>query len=471
MTKLPPPEQWALCKMDEMEIAEMIEEHIDFYVEDEDGNRRSVHYPMPFVRHYVRRHDGALPTIVAYATMPLVMGDGTLLAPPGLDRKRGIQFIIPDEVRAIVPKRADCTPERVRSAIKFLFDEWLVDVATDGTGKALLVAIALSIMERSLLDNRPCFFVTAGRRGNGKTTAIQMLIIAVIGDPPAASAWSSNEEERRKALMSHFIYGMPYILWDNIAKGLQIACQHIEKACTSKYYADRKLGVTELIRTAASLIHIFTGNNIGPKGDLASRSLIIRLNADRADPENRPFRHQFPLDWTMDHRAEILAGLYTILLGNPQLDAPRNAKGKTRFRMWWRLVGSALEHAVGLIGHELDFGKLFIEQEGDDEESASLADVLEIMLKKWPGGFEAQEAAEVINDLKQRDEDAQTLRDFLLPGVLADRVFSAKTVTRALKKHRDGPVRSDKGRTLVLRSEVDTHLNRLVYKVKILPTT
>ena len=126
MTKLPPPEQWALCKMDEMEVAEMIEEHIDFYAEDEDGNERSVHLPTPFVRHFVRRHDGVLPMIVAYATMPLVLGNGELLAPPGLDRKRGIQFLIPDELRAIIPKREDCTPARVKEAIKFLFDEWLV---------------------------------------------------------------------------------------------------------------------------------------------------------------------------------------------------------------------------------------------------------------------------------------------------------------------------------------------------------
>ena len=298
-----------------------------------------------------------------------------------------------------------------------------------------------------------------------------MLITAASGEPPAASAWSSNEEERRKALMSHFIFGKPYILWDNISKGLQISCPHIEKACTSAYYSDRKLGFTELIRTAACLIHIFTGNNIGPKGDLASRSLEIRLSADRADPENRKFRHNDPLGWTVTHRAEILAALYTIMLGNPQLKEKRDAPGKTRFKTWWRLIGSALEHAVGLIGHELDFEKLFIEQEGDDEESASLADVLEIMLRMWPGGFEAQDMAEVINDLQNRDEDAQTLRDFLMPGVLADRVFTAKTVSRALKKHRDGPVRSEKDRTVVLRSEEDKHTKKLVYHVKILPPT
>ena len=154
MTRLPPPEQWALVKMDEMELAELIEQHIDFYTVDEDGNERSVHLPMPFVRHYLRRDDGVLPTIVAYATMPLVLADGELLAPEGLDRQRGIQFIIPDELRAVVPKREDCTPERVRRAMAFLCDKWLVDVATNQTGKAELIAVALTILERSLLDER-----------------------------------------------------------------------------------------------------------------------------------------------------------------------------------------------------------------------------------------------------------------------------------------------------------------------------
>ena len=44
-----------------------------------------------------------------------------------------------------------------------------------------------------------------------------------------------------------------------------------------------------------------------------------------------------PIGWTKKHRAKILAALYTILLGNPQLKAARDAEGKTRFKMWWRL--------------------------------------------------------------------------------------------------------------------------------------
>src|SRR5262249_22455773 len=162
-----------------------------------------------------------------------------------------------------------------------------------------------TLIERSLLPDRPVFFVTAGRRGNGKTTALIMLIMGVTGEWPAAAAWSPNDEERRKALLSYFMSGAPYILWDNIKRGTQIACPHIDLSCPSAYYSARKLGVNETVNTSAAPIHIFGGNNIGAKGDLASRSLLTRLAVDRADPENRAFKHPDPVGWTENHRAEI----------------------------------------------------------------------------------------------------------------------------------------------------------------------
>src|SRR5215510_13545096 len=371
MANLPPPEQWVLCKMNEMEVAEMIEEHIDYYTVDENGNLRSVHLLTPFVRHFMQRHDGALPTVVAIATAPIVLADGVLLAPEGLDLKRSIQFLIQDELRAVIPQGQDCTPERVKAAMEFLCDEWLIDVATDFVGKATIIAAALTIIERSMLPDRPCFFVTAGRRGGGKTTTLTMLIMAVTGIWPAAAAWSTNEEERRKALLSYFLYGVSYILWDNIARGTQISCPHIEKSCTSAYYSDRRLGMSEMVATAASTIHSFTGNNIGPCGDLASRSLRIRLAVDRPDPENRKFKHPDPIGWTESNRAEILRALYTVLLGNPMLGSPPDAEAKTRFKVWWRLIGSAVEHAAQLAGRDLDFQKPFLSQEEDDEDVRS----------------------------------------------------------------------------------------------------
>ncbi|MGY4310987.1 hypothetical protein [Bradyrhizobium sp. JR3.5] len=127
MTKLPPPEQWVIKRMNEMELAEKIEKYIDFV----DIKGRSVHLPIQFVRHYLQRHDDdTLPTLVAVATLPIVLADGVLLAPEGLDRLRGIEFNIPSELMAEMPERKECTSKAVREAMQFLCDQWLCDVAT-----------------------------------------------------------------------------------------------------------------------------------------------------------------------------------------------------------------------------------------------------------------------------------------------------------------------------------------------------
>jgi len=91
MTSLPTPEQWVIHEMNEMEMAEEIEKHINFV--DEDG--RSVHLQMQFVRHFLQRHDDGLPIIVAIATLPIILADGGILAfEDDIDTLRGIDFVI-----------------------------------------------------------------------------------------------------------------------------------------------------------------------------------------------------------------------------------------------------------------------------------------------------------------------------------------------------------------------------------------
>jgi hypothetical protein len=459
-----PPAQWIIAPMSECEAAEMLERHIDFV----DIEGRSVHCPTPFVRHYMKRNDGALPTIAAITTLPVVLADGHILVADGLERARGIVFIVEQKLMKLVPERTSCTTTAVGEAMRFLCDEWLVDVATDQKGKAVLVTLAITIIERSLLDQRPAYFVTAGKRGNGKTTTLKMILEAVTGTPATASAWSPNEEERRKALLAYFLYGVPYILWDNIARGTQISCPHIEKSCTSAYYADRKLGVSEMVATAAATIHVFTGNNVAPKGDLASRSLQVRLDADRIDPENRKFKHPDPLAWTSAHRNKILQALYTILLGNPTLNLAHDAPMKTRYKMWQRIIGSAVEHAAKCALESNpdidtmpdkpdlpDFGTLFLDQEADEEDAESLADLLDALDRAYPYGFKAADIAERINT-RPESAAAITARSFLFPTLAPGSPVSSKTVGKRLGAHVGEPVKHG-ARTLVLRFDRDTH--------------
>jgi len=278
MTQLPA-KRWVIHEMNEMEVAEMIERHIDFV--DKDGN--SVHLPMPFVRHYVKRDDGVLPELRSGSMLPIVLADGNVLRKNGLDRLRGIWFEIPEELLTVLPQREGCTRGIVKTAMEFLTNDWLVDVATTYTGKCVLIALALTIIERSLLAERPVFVVTSGKRGGGKTTALRMVLQAATGFPACAAAWSTNEEERRKALMSYLLRGEAYILWDNIARGTQIACPNIERSCTSPYYTDRKLGVSEVPDAPATSIHAFTGKQQRP----SRRPRVARSSSSPRDGSSR----------------------------------------------------------------------------------------------------------------------------------------------------------------------------------------
>src|SRR5260370_40389889 len=79
---------------------------------------------------------------------------------------------------------------------------------------------------------------------------------------------------------------------------------------------------------------------------MASRTLNTHIEVTRTDPENRPFAHPDPIAWTEANRGRILQALYTILLGNPRLRDRHPEQAPTRFKMWWHLVGSAVEHAA-----------------------------------------------------------------------------------------------------------------------------
>jgi len=437
-------------------------------VADKSARHRVLQTRSTFVDHFMVYRDSTLPRVGAVVTAPLVLPDGTLLAPNGLDRDRKMVFRIPPEMRQHLPQPNDPQPtlNESRDALAFLTDEWLCDVATDYSGKCVLVAMAMTILQRTLLPERPAFFVVAGKRGGGKTTALTMLHYLVTGKAAAAAAWSFSEEERRKALLAYLVEGPPALVFDNIPLGSLISCPTIEKILTASSYSDRILGETGISTVPAHTILAFTGNNVAPRGDLASRSLVARLDVDRPDPENRPFRHTEPVAWTLANRGKLLRALYTVMLANPQLKA--NVPPKTRFKTWWHLVGSAIEHAAhemvvrgkshardsaGLPNApatEVDFVKLFAMVEVDDEDQSDLADVLRILDAAFnpPGKqgalFKAKDVAAAINTASHGGkvvDEAAVLRSFFASADKKEQgAVGSKTVGHKLVSILDAPI-------------------------------
>ena len=494
-TQFSAPEMPLLTRHDKCSLAHLIERYIEYYVSTERGGERSVALSPTFVEHFTGYRDSKLPRASAVVTNPLVLLDGSLLAHNGLDRKRKLVFRIPRELPPLIPAPAACcTDYALSGAMSYLLDEWLCDVSTDLDGKCVLLAVALSTLERVLLPERPAFFITAGQRGGGKTTATTMVIAAATGRRPAAAAWSHSDEERRKAILAYLSEGLPALVWDNIPRGTAISCPTIDKVLTAEQFSDRILGESTSLTVPATTIMVFTGNNISPRGDLASRSLSVRIAVDRADPENRAFSHTDPVAWTLNNRGAILSALYTILLGNPRHRQAVKEAPRTRFKTWWHLVGSAVEAAaLAYTNDELrwplengatpaaaavvDFGKLFLVHETDDEQTSALAGILDILGTIWPDkkAFTAAEVARLINSPMQGEEERGGVLKGLLDQVgdrrAAMSVVSPYAVSTRLRAVADAPVNFG-GNTAILKRDVplDQKHGTVTFRVAIGPS-
>jgi hypothetical protein len=205
VTRLPAPRMPAIVRHNRWSMAFEIERRVAFYkrIETKKGGGVEVPCSLPakFVTGYLNFNASRLPRVSALATAPIVMPDGQVLATNGLDKKQGVVFRIPPEIAELAPK-GRVGEAAVGHAMSFLTDEWLVDVKTDYAGKCVLIALALTIIERPLFGERPAFFVTSGKRGGGKTTAINMVALATIGKRAPAVALGGGTAESDFFLLS-----------------------------------------------------------------------------------------------------------------------------------------------------------------------------------------------------------------------------------------------------------------------------
>jgi hypothetical protein len=418
----------------------LLENYVRWVVYKKDGEPYFAALPTPFINALMEYPNSAIPVVRAINTAPLLDASGRLIDGVGLDRATELFHRIDPALRSCLPQ-GEPTEEEIKEALNFLLNEWLVDVALDPVGKCVAVLLALTLLQRALLPERPAFFVTAGQRGGGKTTLISMIITAVLGRRATAAAWSDSAEERKKALFSYLRQGVASLVWDNIARGSTISCPHIEAALTSAEISDRVLGVSSVETVPASTVQIFTGNSIAPRGDMASRSFVVSLNVDRPDPENRSFTHADPFAWTQANRAKILRALYTILIGGALL-RPQAQVAKTRFKLWWGLVGWPVEYAAGLLDINVDCTELLRAGEAGEEEASAASRVLAILMKRW--GAKKFTTRDVVRELANVNfmvdegdaESAEELADAL--GDLIGKALensTARSLGKLFQKH------------------------------------
>jgi hypothetical protein len=246
----------------------------------------------------------------------------------------------------------DFTPTRENldnalKLLKYLFSDF--PFADEASFANHLGMVLLPFVRPYIRGTTPFHLYEAPKEGTGKSLLVETSIR--IFDPLGAKATSAptSEEEMRKKITALLQTGRPHIWFDNL-RG-KIDSSALEGALTSPVYSDRKLGETLELTLPNRAVWIGTSNNALMTPDLASRTVIIRLDANLEDPTQRKeFNILNPPEWVVEHRRELLGAVLTLISAWLEAGTPAyNGSAMSRFNEWAQVIGGILQ-TVGVSG-------------------------------------------------------------------------------------------------------------------------
>jgi hypothetical protein len=303
---------------------------------------------------------------------PVLRRDGTLLQEPGYDPATGL-YLAPTVHIDPIPEQP--AAEQVEEARTFLAQRFLVDFpwtskADRANYLALLVSPALRPFLRCLT---PFGIITATMPGSGKT-----ILTAAIGllYGQRVLSWPDSDEELRKSITAVMAEPVGAVVFDNLAEGAAIDSPILARLITEHTWSDRRLGSSANVAYANDRLWLATGNNLAVGGDMASRTVLVRLDPDMPHPEERSgFTIPDLPQWIMAqaNRRTLLRHVLTLVVDWCAAGAPQT-EGITmrQFTPWARAVGGFLAHH-GIEGFLTNVDQVRAVDESDEEWTAFLA--------------------------------------------------------------------------------------------------
>ena len=251
---------------------------------------------------------------------PALRPDGTVIQESGYDAATGFLFVPSHPFPAVAskPTRADALRAR---------DELLEVVAdfpfASDAHRAAWLAFVLTLFARPAIDGCvPLVAIDATAPGTGKGRLVDATAIIATGREGTKTPLPQDDEECRKRITSLLIEGERLAVLDNISD--TIALPSLDAALTATVWRDRLLGKNASVTVPNLMLWAATGNNLAIGGDLARRTLHIRLESRIEDPENRAdFRHPDLLAWVRAERPRLACAALTILRAHAVAGSPR----------------------------------------------------------------------------------------------------------------------------------------------------
>ncbi|WP_247430197.1 bifunctional DNA primase/polymerase [Bradyrhizobium sp. 44] len=326
-------------------LREYVIQNVPFHKPDRKGKASKYAAPLGFATHYLARGDKwKLPVINGVIEAPTLRRDGSIIDSDGYDAKSGllldmggVEFpAVPEE-----PTRADALASLALLNKPFANFPFVANAKGRSASRSVMLSAALTALVRRTLHSAPMHGTSAPTMGTGKTLAIDVVSMIATGRLTTAMSQGANEEEDEKRLFSVLLQNDLILLIDNVKRPIE--GDALCTVLTQSTWQSRVLGENRRVQVPTNVLMLASGNNLTYKGDMTTRSLLCKLDAQMENPETRRFDIDLKT-WVPQHRAELVVAGLTVLrafvvAGRPGL---KELTPFGRFEDWSNLVRGAL---------------------------------------------------------------------------------------------------------------------------------
>lgn len=279
-----------------------------------------------------------LPLLDGISMVPYLPPKGRVIHGPGYS-KETLRILNLEGLEVI-------KPHSTNAALDLLTAKLLGDfpfVSTADLAHAL--ALAVEPFLRTALGPQgftPMYAIKAPRRGSGKSLLAKCCAIVALGHEPAPHSTPQKEDEWAKLIGSLLASGSPYAYFDNISHPVDSAS--LAMALTSPMYSFRGLCTNKMIVAPNRATWVATMNEGSLSTEIARRSVGIRIDPQRDDPENRRGLKDLPT-WTFKCRGELVGAIVDLLNAWEDANRPRySGLPMASFELWSSHIGGFLEY-------------------------------------------------------------------------------------------------------------------------------
>lgn len=315
-----------------------------------------------------------VPELTGVVGTPTLRPDGSLIQECGYDKRTAL-FYGPAVKVATVPEQI--SEEQVRRSREYVFGKVFGEFCWSSVGDfSNYMALLLSPMLRPYFKSTTPFgMVTATTRGSGKTNLTDA--IGLLYGQTSQVLPGRTEELQKKVTSILAGNSSPVVVFDNLKEGSTVSSEILATLITKDKWDDRMLGASKNIEATNDRLWLASGNGLTVGGDMASRTVMVRLDPKMARPELRQFEMGQFSDWIREgtNREDLLWHLLILVQAWVKAGAVEDDSHTMRgFTRWARVMGGLLKFH-GLTGFLSNVDDLAA-RDTDEEEWG-------IFLAKW----------------------------------------------------------------------------------------